>query len=145
FYVFSYNNSACLPNYLSTTPLTNNATTGVSYCVPPINTVEPITLVNFAGINNPSNATGGPAYQDFTGTTPASVILGDNYTITVKGNTVGSLTTYFTAFIDWNQDGDFSGADEVFPIGSIYNSTGLDAEFASIDINVPASALPGST
>ncbi len=147
FFVFAYNNSACLPNYLISAPITNVATTGVSYCIPVFtSTVEPITLVQFAGINNPStNSTGPPAYQDFTGTTPANVIQNDDYTITVKGNTAGGFTNYFTAFIDWNQDGDFSGADEVYPIGSINGSTGIDAQFASTLINVPITALPGAT
>ena len=49
--------------------------------------VEPITLVNFAGINNTSLETlnGSPDHEDFTSIS-GTVIAGSSYTITLKGN-----------------------------------------------------------
>src|SRR5690606_22274430 len=70
--------------------------------------VEPITLVNFAGINNPSPAAvGGTIYlEDFTAIV-GNVTAGVTYPITVNGNTDGTFTNYFRVFVDWNQNGLF--------------------------------------
>ncbi len=108
------------------------------------NNVEPITLVDFAGINNAScdavNCDG--EVVDYTAGTPGNVIAGQSYTIIVKGNTDGGFTNYITAFFDWDQDGVFEDAQQV---GSINGSTGLDAVQASTTINVPLGAMPGAT
>ena len=64
--------------------------------------VEPITLVNFAGINNSSIATvGTAAMQDFTAIT-GTVTPTVTYPIILKGNTDGAYTNFFSVFIDWN-------------------------------------------
>jgi hypothetical protein len=67
------------------------------YCGPITFTdnVEPITLVNFAGINNSTDATAGttnPEHEDFTAIV-GNVVAGSSYSITLKGNTDGSWTT----------------------------------------------------
>ncbi len=116
------------------------------YCTPGdfTSSVEPITLVNFAGINQSSCAAVGcdGDVVDYTGGTPGAVIAGQSYTITVKGNSDGSFTNYYTAFFDWDQNGTFEATQ---PIGSITGSTGSDALQASISIAVPLSAVAGST
>jgi subtilisin-like proprotein convertase family protein len=108
--------------------------------------VEPITLVNFNTINNSTSATvnGTPALEDFTAIT-ANVFKTVSYPITVKGNTDGNFTTRVDVYIDWNQDNDFDDAGEIFFIGTIINSTGIDAVQATGNILVPATALEGNT
>uniref|UniRef100_UPI00054EF91B GEVED domain-containing protein n=1 Tax=Flavobacterium filum TaxID=370974 RepID=UPI00054EF91B len=108
--------------------------------------VEPITLVNFAGINNTSSATlnGTPAHQNFISTT-GEVTTESTYAITLKGNTDGNFANNFRVFIDWNQDGDFNDAGETFNAGSVTNSTGVDALQAVTNITIPGTALAGVT
>lgn len=107
--------------------------------------VEPITLVNFSNLNNPTssevNAT--PAYEDFTAMV-ANVEVGETYTMTVKGNTVGNFEHDIRIFIDWNQDYVFDMATEFYTL-SLLPSTGDDQMEATIDITIPADALTGNT
>ena len=76
--------------------------------------VEPITLVNFAGINNTTSPVlnGTPSHEDFTSIT-GNIARGGTYPITLKGNTAGGFTNTFVVFIDWNQNGNFNDADAV--------------------------------
>lgn len=120
------------------------------YCGPIAFTtnVEPITLVQFAGIDNSSTATAAlasGAHEDYTAVF-GSVFAGSSYTITLKGNTDGNYTNRFMVFADWNQDGDFADANEAYTITqTIVNSTGVDAVVATQSLSVPGTALPGST
>lgn len=106
--------------------------------------VEPITRVLFAGIDNASSAVinGTPALEDFTDI-EGNVTVEGSFDIALEGNTSGNYTTYFTVFIDWNQNGDWTDAGEMYEIGSITNSTGTDGQQATGTIIVPADALPG--
>ncbi|MBL0911073.1 MAG: T9SS type A sorting domain-containing protein [Bacteroidia bacterium] len=106
--------------------------------------VEPLTLVNFAGINNTSSASGTTELEDFTAQT-ANVVQGSSYTFTAKGNTAGSWTNYIRVYIDWNQNNSFTDAGESFDIGTINTSTGTDAIQASASIAVPVGATAGIT
>ncbi len=108
--------------------------------------VEPITLVNFVTINNATSATvgGTPAQENFTAIT-ANVLKTQTYPIVVKGNTDGNFTTFIDVYIDWNQDGDFVDPGENNFIGTIANSTGVDAIQASGNITIPLTALDGVT
>ena len=120
------------------------------YCGPLTFTysVEPITLVNFAGINNTSDAAAGttanPPHEDFTAVT-GNVYTGSTYQITLKGNTDGNYTTKLRVYIDWNQNNDFTDAGESYDIGDITNSTGVDAVQLVGNIVVPTTALVGTT
>jgi hypothetical protein len=120
------------------------------YCGPIAFTtnVEPITLVEFAGINNSSTATAAVAsgaHEDYTAVF-GSVFAGSSYSITLKGNTDGNFTNRFMVFADWNQDGDFADANEAYTITqTILNSTGVDDIFATQLLTVPGSALAGNT
>ncbi|KFF00927.1 hypothetical protein IX39_10000 [Chryseobacterium formosense] len=108
---------------------------------------EPITLVNFAGINNTTSATAylGNSHEYFLSQT-ANVARGQSYDITLKGNTGGNYTNRFAVFIDWNQNGNLSDAGEVYTVTqTIVNSTGTDAIQAVHSIAVPPTALLGNT
>jgi hypothetical protein len=118
------------------------------YCGPLANNeVEPITNVEFAGIANRSNAAldGSPAHEDFTGLS-GEVLVGESYDIILEGNTAGPFDSRFAVFIDWNQDGEFSGAEEVYEITQLINgSTGEDGQQANQTLVVPADAVVGQT
>lgn len=116
------------------------------YC-PVTNTsgTEPITLVNFAGINNVTpNATTGVAHEDFTSIT-GNVLAGSTYQIRLKGNSDGAFNNNYSVFIDWNQNQVFTDAGETYNVGSLLNTTGIDAAQLSGLIEVPATALAGNT
>ena len=126
-------------------------TTGVTfpepYCAVTFpSSVEPITRVNFTGINNPSSATvgGSPALEDFLGVAGGAAIAGQSYPIAIEGNTAGSFSTYISVYADWNHDGTF-GTGEKYDIGVITNSTGADGKQATGTVAVPAGALSGNT
>lgn len=114
------------------------------------NNVEPITLVQFAGINNSSPNTVGaqasvPPLQDFTAVN-GYVIAGVTYPIKLKGNTDGNFVTYLRVYADWNQNNTFGDVpNEIYDIGTITNSTGLDAVELNGTIAVPAGATAGNT
>lgn len=106
--------------------------------------VEPITMVNFAGINNITAATSTVAHENFIVQT-ANVTAGQTYPISLKGNTVGEYITSFTVFVDWNQDADFNDVNETFYIGDIFNSTGTDTNTLRGNITIPSYVRSGST
>ena len=107
--------------------------------------VEPITRVVFSDIDNSSSADpSSPAHEDYTSIV-GNVSPGDEVELAVEGNTAGNWTNYFTAFIDWNQNGTLNDAGEVYEIGTITNSTGTDGQQAVFTITVPDDALTGET
>ncbi len=117
------------------------------YCGPiAFSTVEPITLVEIAGISNRSSAVinGSPAHEDFTSVVGA-MTEGQTYPLALEGNTAGGFTCYFVVFIDWNQDGVLDNASERYEIGSINNSTGEDGKQLLGNIVVPAGVAAGPT
>src|SRR5690554_5648000 len=117
------------------------------YCGPVdfSSTIEPITKVTFAGIeNSSSDSTSSPAHEDFTDV-EGNVEQGESYDIALEGNTNGSWTNNFTVFIDWNQNGSMDDAGERYEAGTINSSTGLDGQQAITNIAVPADAALGST
>ncbi len=108
--------------------------------------VEPITLVNIGTINNTTSPTvnGTPALENFTAIS-TNVLKTQSYPITIKGNTDGNFTTFIDVYVDWNHDGDFVDGGENYFIGTIVNSTGVDATQATGNIAVPLAALDGAT
>jgi hypothetical protein len=114
------------------------------YCIPTIPLVEPITLVNVAGINNSSPVDSLLEYENFTAIS-GNVNQGATYSTIFEGTTNGDYSDYFTAFVDWNQDGDFDDISERYELGSITNSTGIDGIQANDSIHVPIDALLGTT
>lgn len=117
------------------------------YCDVSFITVEPITLVDVAGISNISDAAlnGTPSHEDFTAIV-GNMQRGETYAITLEGNTAGaSFSSYFTVFIDWDQDGILDNFEERYEIGSITGSTGTDGQQITGNIVVPATAISGPT
>lgn len=118
------------------------------YCGPLVfGTVEPITLVKVAGIDNPSGASvnGTPGHEDYTHIT-GTMKQGETYPITLKGNTVGEYFHGFAVFIDWNQNDMLDDAGEVYEIEDrLFGSTGTDDQQIIADIVVPADAKIGTT
>ncbi|MUV04179.1 T9SS type A sorting domain-containing protein [Flavobacterium rakeshii] len=107
---------------------------------------EPITYVEFAGIENSSSVnTSSPGMESFTGMAPGEVSLGEEYTVVVEGNTNGSYENYLTVFIDFNHNGDFSDEGESFEIGFLDSSTGEDGQQVTGTIAIPADAMTGIT
>ena len=126
---------------------TVNVSSLAPYCGPlPFIGREPITSVKFAGIvNASSNATTSPAHENFTYKI-GNVSKGSSHMITLKGNTVGDFTNAFVVFIDWNQNGVFTDAGEVYPITQmLINSTGIDNKEVTQMLAVPGNALTGMT
>lgn len=111
--------------------------------------IEPITLVNFAGINNTTSEVVDetPEHENFI-SIQGNVEQGGTYPIVLKGNTGGNFTNRFVVFIDWNQNNTLNDAGEVYfgdGLLTIINSTGVDAIQAAGDIIVPTDALTGVT
>ncbi|MCB0453656.1 MAG: hypothetical protein KDC94_12390, partial [Aequorivita sp.] len=109
--------------------------------------VEPITLVEVAGISNVTDATvnGTPDHEDFTAIS-GDMEAGMSYPIALEGNTDGNFTNRFVVFIDWNQNGVLNDAGEVYEITDLLiNSTGVDGQQSNGTIDVPAGALAGTT
>lgn len=108
------------------------------------NGVEPITLVNFAGINNTSPAAiGGLPLEDFTAMM-GNVSGGVSYPISLNGNTDGAFTNYFVVYIDWNRNNDFTDPGEAYPIGTIIGNNGSGPALTG-NISVPLTATAGVT
>ena len=105
--------------------------------------IEPITNVNFAGINNTTPASSTVALEDFTAIS-GNVVPNGTFHISVQGYTGGNFTTKVNAFIDWNQNGVFDAGEE-YQLGDLVNSTGIDGKKVEMDITVPTSAVPGPT
>ncbi len=107
---------------------------------------EPITLVNFAGINNQTDPDALETPHEMFLDQAASVNPGNSYTITLEGNTNGDYTSKFAVFIDWNQNGTLNDAGEVYEVTqTLTNSTGADGQQVTHSISVPSDAVIGST
>ncbi|MEO7200895.1 MAG: GEVED domain-containing protein, partial [Dokdonella sp.] len=107
--------------------------------------VEPLTLVKINDINNPSAAaTGGTPHEDFTSIV-GTLRPGATYAVTMKANTDGAFAHGFALYVDWNQDGLLTGANEGYWVGTVTGSTGTDALSATTYITVPSGAALGNT
>ena len=120
-----------------------NITVSDNYCTPEELGVEPTTLVSFADINHSSDIESTESYEDFTDII-GHVTAGQTYDIACEGTTAGDYADFFTAYIDWNHDGEFSES-ETTQIGLIANSTGNDGQRAESTITVPEGAYTGNT
>ncbi|SFQ47135.1 GEVED domain-containing protein [Flavobacterium akiainvivens] len=105
---------------------------------------EPVTLVNFAGINNESAAAIGGAFTENFLSVTGTAARGEEYVLTVKGNTNGDFANTVTAYIDWNQNMNFSDEGETFEVGTLQNSTGTDAAEVTLAITIPETAALGN-
>lgn len=88
---------------------------------------ESITNVSFAGINNTTGCD--PGFSDYDMT--AQVVQGNSYTLSVTIET--DADDYLYAFIDWNGNGTFNDAGEVYLLAE-----GVDVPQAyTMEITVP--------
>ena len=92
-----------------------------------------IARVQFNGIDNVSGDNNG--YGDFTAQV-ANVDLGASYGITVDPSGPFFLRYRWSAWVDWNNDGTFSGSELVF------QATGFGQETGSV--SVPTGTTPGA-
>lgn len=80
------------------------------------------------------------AYEDYTATT-TSLVLGSDYSLTVKGNTDGgSYTVHGFVWIDWNDDGDFDDTDEEIDMGSVTGVSDGHLSNSPYTLTVPSGA-----
>jgi len=116
------------------------------YCVVEgLTTVEAISLVQFANINNPTDPNDEIiVHENFTNLV-ANVNRGENYPTVLEGHTWGDYRYYFTIFVDWNQNGGFLDDNEWHEAGFIDNSDGTDGIQALSSITVPDDAVLGLT
>lgn len=107
--------------------------------------VEPITYVNFAGIDNRSSSSLDTYAHEYFLEMQAEVNKLEEYEITLEGNTNGDWNHGFTLFIDWNQNGSLDDTGERYDLGEITNSNGEDGVQLTANILVPGFALSGET
>ncbi|WP_300671479.1 GEVED domain-containing protein [Soonwooa sp.] len=113
--------------------------------------VEPITYVNFK-FNTAKTSSDNTTFQheNFI-TNTFKVEKGGTTTISVNSNTGGAAKKhYYTVFVDWNQNGNFNDAGEVYyataPYFSNLGSDGVDAaKIVTMDMVVPENAVLGKT
>ena len=106
-------------------------------------TVEEITSVSFAGTSITNTDTNAVLIDETA--TIVNITQDQSYTLEVTGNTYGPFDTDIVAFIDWNQNDILDDTGETYAIGTLFNSTGSDGTFVTMDIMVPADAVPGET
>jgi len=102
--------------------------------------VDSITKVQFAGIDNtsdPYSTTPNEYYLDQVG----QVYQGSQYPVVLEANTNFGYD-YATVFVDWNQNGSFADAGEVYEVGAM-TSDGTDGLQITGNIAVPAGATVG--
>lgn len=102
-----------------------------------------VTLVDFNSINNPSGKV--QPYTDYTATDSASLNINDTYDLSVNLNTDGNYTIFAKAWIDWNQNGNFTDAGEEYDLGSAQNTANGPTSSSPTSITVPATAIQGTT
>ena len=98
-----------------------------------------ISNVTFNTINNSSGSVG---YEDFTGIS-TDVAINSTHTLSVDVTVNGNWVQHTWAWIDWNQNCDFTDAGEVYDLGQTPGTTGTHNLTTSI--TVPAGAALGST
>lgn len=137
---------------VTSTPVKVMSTGLPCYCVPDyVSGAENITRVKIGTLDNITSAD--PMltveYENFTTSLPATPLtIGVTYPIILEGNTESTSTTdytnHFTAFFDFNRDGDFDDDGEDFYVGEITGSDGEDGMQATASIMIPASATTGN-
>jgi len=123
----------------------NVSGTSMQYCTSSGNTIYQtgITLVHFNTIINSSGKPSG--YTDYYTTQSTSVARNSNYDLSVNLNTDGNYTIHAIAWIDWNQDGDFTDTGEEFDLGSATNTTNGTTNLSPLILSIPADAALGAT
>lgn len=103
-----------------------------------------ITRVQFNTIDNTSSANAGNEYSDFTYLN-TSVQQTSSYNLNVWVNTDGNYTQAQMAWIDWNQNGDFTDPGEEYNLGTATNVANGLSSSCPVSVSVPVTALTGTT
>ncbi|CEG11072.1 hypothetical protein MSIBF_A110002 [groundwater metagenome] len=95
-------------------------------------------------INTGSKDSSYNTYSDYTGSVLTTLNPGQTYTLKVTGKTIGGWTEYVKAWIDFNNDGDFTDSGEEIDLGyhSFPSGGGTYAYFKSF--TVPSSVSLGN-
>lgn len=131
-----------------TAPLTALMACEGSYCVPTISApsrVFPISNITFAGINNSTDPGIGTTagFQAFCDN--ATVELGGSYNLNIQAHTSNTGLFQEYAFFDWNQNGSYVDAGEVYYLGNMPASNATDGVTLTANIAVPPTASLGTT
>ncbi|MBF8149740.1 choice-of-anchor D domain-containing protein [Winogradskyella sp. F6397] len=105
-----------------------------------------LTLTNnvqFNTINNASDNTDN-AYSDYTAIS-TTVTIGQTYNLEVRVNTDGEYFTTTMVWFDWNNDGDFSDANEDYDLGVAYNAVDGSTDESPLSIEIPSNAVIAAT
>ena len=104
---------------------------------------EWISHVEFGDIDNSSDKS---TYADYTNLS-TEVAQGENYNITITNSfSYSTYDEYFSVWIDYNQDGLFSGNDELaFTANGNTPPIGTTSDQVSGSISIPNNALTGTT
>jgi len=101
-----------------------------------------ITLVEFNTISQTSEKPSN--YSDFTAVS-TEVNRGEAYNLTVNVSTERDFTTATKAWIDWNQNNNFTDEGEMYHLGEATNATNITTNNSPISITVPIDAVLGET
>ncbi|MBZ0206316.1 MAG: hypothetical protein K8H89_08320, partial [Flavobacteriales bacterium] len=137
-------NMTCSGNTGYSTPVLVTPTLSAAcYCTPTANSDNNfgITNVTFNAIDNSSG--GGPEYTDYSAQS-TTVYQGSTHALSVRVNTTGNYTAHVRAWFDWNQDGVFDASEE-YNLGSVANVSDGAPSGSPNSIQIPLSALPGTT
>lgn len=127
----------------STPVLVTPTLSGACYCAATASSNDN-TGVTYVGFNTIDNASSGaPAYTDYS-TISTTVDQGSMHALSVHVNTDGAYTVYVTAWFDWNQNGVFD-ASEAYDLGSAHNVPNAASSASPLSIQVPLTALAGTT
>ena len=102
--------------------------------------VDAITKVQFAGIDNVSDPYPTEP-NEFYLHKVGEVYQGSEYPVLIEANTNGGYD-YATVFVDWNQNGLFTDAGEIYEVGAV-TSDGMDGAQITGKITVPSTAAVG--
>ena len=102
-----------------------------------------ITLVDIDAIFNSTGKT--QPYTDYTTSDSIIVEIGSTHNLTVNVNTDGNYTVYARAWVNWNQDYDFSDAGEEYDLGSAVNTPDGPTDLSPLNITIPLTAALGKT
>lgn len=96
--------------------------------------------ISFVGFNTIANGSGSTGYSNFTNLS-TTIQRGSTYTLSVTVSKNSGWNQYVRAYFDWNRDGDFNDAGEVYNLGN----SSANPQNTSLSITVPAGASLGTT
>ena len=102
-----------------------------------------ILNVSLNTLNNSTTSSEG--YTDYTNTQSTNVNINSTYSLNTNINTNGNYTSSVMAWIDWNQNGNFTDSGEEYQLGTITNNTNGIPSASPLSITVPSGATIGNT